>query len=80
MCVGKKDAKSDFGAVRPTSGDSVETQKLAFPSRNHEEEDGAPGGIRTPDTQFRRLVMKGMAACSLLFVNVRDWPESAACL
>src|SRR5438105_4503739 len=36
----------------------------------------APGEIRTPDTQFRRLVVQGVAACSPLFVKVRIWPES----
>jgi hypothetical protein len=36
-----------------------------------EENYGAPGGIRTPDTQFRGLVVLGVAPCSLQFVNIR---------
>ncbi len=42
------------------------------------ENSGAPGGIRTPDTQFRSLVAQGVAACSPLFVNSRVWPEPTA--
>ena len=41
-----------------------------------EEQTGAPGGIRTPDTQFRSLVVQGVAPCSPLFVNSRLRPES----
>jgi hypothetical protein len=38
---------------------------------------GAPGGF-APAHQFRSLEVQGVAACSLLFVNIRPWPESAA--
>src|SRR5579884_2940255 len=34
---------------------------------------GAPGGIRTPDTQFRRLDAIGADASSLPFVNGCAW-------
>ena len=59
-----------------SSGDCVSID--AFSGRRRTRANGgAPGGIRTPDTQFRSLVVNGVAACSLLFVNIHLWPAPA---
>ena len=49
-----------------------------FPNkRKHQTRVAHLEGFEPPDTQFRRLVVEGVAVCSLLFVNGRVWPESA---
>jgi hypothetical protein len=45
--------------------------KWLVAAKKRQKANGAPGGIRTPDTQFRRLVVEKVVTCSLLFVKVR---------